>query len=138
MKPDIQNRADIEVLINAFYAQVVKDELISTFFNEIAPVNWERHLPIMIGFWEFILFSTPDAYKGSVMEPHFHLHKLKALEGQHFERWLKLFAETVDSLYEGPKAEDAKQAARNIGATMKYKIIGSARSDSGISISKID
>ncbi len=125
MKKDIENTTDIEILINQFYAKVVKDDVISVFFNEIAPVNWEKHLPIMVGFWDFILFSTPNAYFGSVMTPHLHLHALKPFEAHHFERWLWLFNTSVDELFDGAKAEDAKLAAKNIGATMKYKLLGS-------------
>lgn len=137
MKKDIENKEDIALLINHFYSKVVKDEVIGTFFTEVAPVNWEKHLPIMIGFWEFILFSTPNAYMGSVMSPHIHLNELKKLEPMHFERWLLLFSNAVDELFDGLKAEDAKLAARNIGATIKYKIGGSTHRDT-LTISKVE
>jgi hemoglobin len=130
MKTDIENREDIEKLINHFYSKVVEDKVIGTFFNEVVLINWEKHLPIMVGFWEFILFSTPNAYLGSVMTPHLHLNALKPLENQHFERWFSLFSNAVSELFEGPKAEDAILAAKNIGATMKYKIMGSASAKS--------
>jgi len=137
MKQDIQSRSDVKLLIEHFYSNVVNDDLIAIFFNEVASVNWEKHMPIMIGFWEFILFSTPNAYTGSVMTPHFHLHALKALQPQHFERWLHLFNRSVDELFEGVKAEDAKLAAQNIAATMKYKLMGSATKNI-MTIEKID
>ncbi|MFN0050456.1 MAG: group III truncated hemoglobin [Cytophagales bacterium] len=137
MKKDIETKEDIEKLINHFYAQVVRDEQIGTFFNEVAPVNWEKHLPIMVGFWQFILFSTPNAYVGSVMTPHIHLNELKKLEPQHFDRWLLLFSTAVNELFEGTKAADAILAAKNIGATIKYKIVGSVHAKS-ITIDKIE
>ena len=46
MKKDIENREDIVVLINRFYEKVKKDEVIGYIFNDVAKVNWEKHLPV--------------------------------------------------------------------------------------------
>jgi hypothetical protein len=47
MNRDIENRKDIEQLINAFYDKVREDELIGFIFNDVAKVNWQKHLPVM-------------------------------------------------------------------------------------------
>ena len=67
MKTDIRNRKDIEKLINAFYDKVKVDEVIGYFFNDVAKVNWEIHLPKMYDFWENILFYTAN-FEGNPMD----------------------------------------------------------------------
>ncbi|WP_367274609.1 group III truncated hemoglobin [uncultured Lutibacter sp.] len=48
---DINNREDIELLVNKFYEKVKVDETIGYIFNEIANINWDKHLPKMYDFW---------------------------------------------------------------------------------------
>ena len=38
-KRDIENRADLERLLEVFYKKVFKDDLISHFFIEVVPLN---------------------------------------------------------------------------------------------------
>jgi hemoglobin len=119
---DIENRTDIESLIEHFYSKLVHVEGVGDFFGKVVSIDWEHHKPIMVGFWDFILFNTPNAYMGNVMNPHLLLNDKKMILPEHFEQWLSTFNESVDELFKGPKADDAKNAAFNIGATMKYKI----------------
>ncbi len=58
MKKDIENRKDIELLVRSFYDKVKADDTIGYIFNDIAKVNWEKHLPVMFDFWENVLFYT--------------------------------------------------------------------------------
>ena len=44
------------------------------------------------------------------------------LEKQDFDRWLSLFTTTVDELFEGQKAEEAKQRAVSIAGIFQYKM----------------
>ena len=55
MKTDIRNRKDIEKLVNSFYDKIKSDVVIGYMFNDVAKVNWEKHLAIMYNFWENIL-----------------------------------------------------------------------------------
>ncbi len=121
MKNDITNRADIELLINGFYNKVKKDPLIGFFFSEIVPVNWEAHLPIMYGFWENVLFYT-GTYEGNPMALHKNIHQKCPMKMEHFQRWTSLFIETVDELFDGDKAELAKQRAISIATVMQIKL----------------
>ena len=59
MKTDIRNRADLELLINAFYHKVKSDQVIGFYFSEVVNVNWDSHLPKMYDFLGkyIILFS---------------------------------------------------------------------------------
>lgn len=122
MKTDIRNRKDIEKLINAFYDSVKKDDVIGYFFNDVAKVNWELHLPKMYDFWENILFCTAN-YEGNPMVKHKELHQKSPMTKVHFQQWNKLFTQTVDKLFEGKKAEEIKNRALNISDAMMYKTI---------------
>ena len=44
---EIKNKEDIILLVDEFYKKANKDPLLGPVFNDIAKVNWEKHLPIM-------------------------------------------------------------------------------------------
>jgi hemoglobin len=119
---DIASRADIETLMNAFYKKALTDEKIGFFFTEVAPLNMEVHLPLIVDFWETIVFGKA-AYKGNVLEVHQHIHQLSSFKPEHFERWVSLFQQTVNELFEGNHAELVKQRAESIATVMKIKLL---------------
>ncbi|HUH50715.1 MAG TPA: group III truncated hemoglobin [Flavobacterium sp.] len=122
MMRDIENRADIEIIVNTFYEQVQKDEVIGYLFNDVAKTDWSHHLPKMYDFWEVILFGTGN-FKGNPMFVHKQLHEQSPLRAEQFAHWLELFEQTVCSLYLGPNANDMMQSAANIAQTMAYKVL---------------
>ncbi len=117
-RPPLENRAQLDALLNRFYERVRRDPLIGPVFNEVAKVNWEEHLPKIGDFWEQLLFEG-QAYKGRPFPPHIPLQ----LEAAHFERWLSLFFLTVDEAHEGFKAEELKKRAYNIGLTFYNNLL---------------
>ncbi len=122
MKKDITSRKDIERLIKMFYERVTADQLLGPIFNNVANINWEKHLPIMCNFWENLLFFT-GSYQGNPMELHRHLHKMMHLKAAHFQQWNHLFISTIDQLFEGKNALIAKQRAMNISSVMQFEIL---------------
>jgi hemoglobin len=122
MKRDIENRTDIELLVNQFYRKVTEDDVIGFIFSDIVKMNWEKHLPIMYDFWDNALFFT-GTYSGNPMNLHKHLHHIRPLDSKHFSRWVDLFLETVDEYFEGEKASLARQRAISIAAVMEEKIL---------------
>jgi hemoglobin len=122
MKKDIENRADIELLVNIFYTKVLADKELGFIFREMAKVNWSTHLPTMVGFWENIILYT-GTYEGNLMNLHQLLHHITPLNETHFSQWNKLFLITVDELFEGKKANLAKQRAIGISGIIKKKIL---------------
>jgi hemoglobin len=128
MKRDIENRKDVEYLVNSFYDKVKSDKVIGFIFNDVAKVNWKKHLPVMYDFWENIIFFT-NRYAGNPMSVHTHLNQLVSLKKEHFEQWLKLFTGTVDELFEGKKAALAKEKAFNIATIIETKIISPFSND---------
>jgi len=122
MKKDIEDRNDIQLLVNSFYDKVKADPMIGFIFNDIVKVNWERHLPVMYDFWENTLFYT-GGYIGNPMEMHRRLNQRIPLTAEHFKQWTHLFTSTVDELFAGEKAELAKQRAISISTIMQIKIL---------------
>ena len=121
MKKDIENRDDIINLVNTFYDKVKPDETIGYFFSKTVHVDWEKHLPVMYNFWENIIFHV-GSYSGNPMKHHISLHQKSPIKKEHFNRWIQLFNETVDELFEGEHAEQAKQRALSIATVMQINI----------------
>lgn len=117
---DIVSQDDIQVLVNSFYDKVKTSE-IGFFFEEIAKVNWEKHLPKMYIFWESVLFATVK-FNGNPMGAHFPINEIIPMEKKHFEAWLQLWKETVDENFSGEMAESAKNKAENIAKLMSFKM----------------
>jgi hemoglobin len=115
---DISSRDDIELLIRRFYDKVQKDDLLSSFFKD---VNWTTHLPVMYDFWETVLFFTGN-YSGNPMQAHKALNQRMPMKPEHFTRWLTLFTETIQEMFEGEKAGLAHTRAKAIAYLMQQKI----------------
>lgn len=120
-KKDLEDREDVALLIQAFYEKARQDEQIGFIFNEVVSIDWEAHFPIMYDFWEGVLFNKHH-YKRNPIKIHQDLHLKVPLTKAHFDRWLALFMETIDVLFEGPIAEIAKTRALSIATIMQVKI----------------
>lgn len=114
---DIQGDQDVEILVHRFYEKVRSDERLGYIFNDVAEVDWDDHLPKMVDFWSNLLFQT-GRYKGRPFRQHM---PLPIKEGD-FDRWYRLFEETVENLYMGKKANFAKQLARNIASSFELRM----------------
>lgn len=121
MKKELENREDLVLLLNAFYRKAFKDELIGRFFTEVVPLDLDTHIPVIADFWEAVIFGK-HGYRKNVMEVHGHIHQLSAIKKEHLHRWVKLFAETADELFEGEKAILLKQRASSIATLMDIKL----------------
>ena len=119
---DLENRTDIEKLLELFYSKALIDPLIGYFFTDVIPLDMKTHIPVIADFWETVLFGKA-VYKGNVLDIHKHIHQLSAFTEAHFTRWVSIFKETVDQCYQGEKAELAKQRAESIATIMKLKTI---------------
>lgn len=110
----IENKEDIGLLVNTFYTKVLANKILAPFFQNL---DFEHHMPKMIHFWSFILLDE-EGYKTNMTE----VHSRMKLTPELFDTWVNLFCETVDSLFNGEKAELAKQRAQLLGWTMKSKL----------------
>ncbi len=121
MKRDIETRQDIELLVDSFYGKVKADAVIGYLFTDVAQLDFEHHLPVMYRFWETTLLGHLT-YKGNPMAVHMQLDKKERLTEAHFNQWLKLFTATVDELFEGQTALEAKNRATQIAHLMLFKV----------------
>lgn len=120
MKRDIENRADIDLLMTKFYSTAMVDNAIGYIFTDIAKLDLDHHLPIIGDFWETMLFQAGSysQHGRNPMMVHAELNEKTSLEQLHFARWLDIFAETIDRLFEGERAEFLKFRAAMIADRM--------------------
>lgn len=121
MKHDITAREDVELLVNTFYSKVNENATLSPIFNEISKVDWPHHLPKMYSFWSSLLLGE-QSYTGNPMVKHIDLSRQTDMTEVQFSTWLLLFNQTVNELFAGDKAEEAKSRAANIARLMQHKI----------------
>lgn len=114
---DLSTTEDVRTLVDSFYGKVSRDDLLAPVFNDFAQVDWVTHLPVMVRFWESMLFGA-GTYEGAP----FPKHAVLPVQKEHFARWLALFVETVDSHFNGPKAEEAKGRAASIADTFAQRM----------------
>lgn len=117
----LETRKDIEDLVNGFYDKVQNDKTIGFFFNDVAKVDWDHHLPKMYAFWETLLLGK-ISYKGNPMAVHFPINAEVPMEKFHFEHWIKLWTATVEENFSGEMAELAIYKAKNIANLMAHKM----------------
>ena len=121
MKVRISDRTHIELLVNTFYDRVKLHPILGPIFNDVAKVDWNLHLPKMYNFWASILLGE-QSYEGNPMTRHIQLSRNIPMAENEFNEWIALFTKTVDDLFEGEKAEEAKTRAANIARLMLHKI----------------
>jgi hemoglobin len=118
---DIKSREDVRLLVTKFYEKVRIDTTLGPFFNRIE--DWEEHLERLTTFWESSLFFQTKYY-GNPIEAHAKAdkeHDNKITEF-HFGVWLNLWYQTIDELFIGETADNAKRRARKMGTFLYLKI----------------
>ncbi len=113
----IENKEDIKLLVDTFYGKVKEDDFLKDIFNERIKDQWPKHMEKMYRFWQTVLLEE-HTYHGSPFVPHANM----PVDAQHFERWIKLFTITVDELFSGDVAEEAKWRAGKMAEMFNYKI----------------
>ncbi|HMS41667.1 MAG TPA: group III truncated hemoglobin [Pyrinomonadaceae bacterium] len=118
MKGDIETREDLEFLLAEFYKIVPFDVEIGHHFDD---VDLHTHLPIIVDFWEKVLFGKP-VYFNNPLAVHQKLHEKFHLEPAHFLRWVEIFGATIDRFFQGETAENAKFRAETIAQSLNNRI----------------
>lgn len=114
---DILSLDDIKILVDTFYDKIRKNELLGPIFNERIQDRWPEHLEKMYTFWQTVLLKE-HTYFGSPFVPHAQL----PVDNIHFNTWVGLFNETVDDLFEGRIAEEAKWRGAKMAEMFESKI----------------
>lgn len=114
---EILDLEDVKLLVDAFYAKIQTDEKLGDIFNGIIQNRWPEHLEKMYSFWQTILLGE-HTYYGSPFKPHASM----PLEVEHFNQWLHLFYETIDTHFVGEKADEAKWRSKKMAEMFRFKI----------------
>ncbi|MET4080565.1 hemoglobin [Pedobacter sp. UYP30] len=114
---DIATLEDIKLLVDTFYGNVQKNELIGPIFNSRLAGRWEMHLEKMYTFWQTVLLNK-HTYFGSPFPPHARM----PIEKQHFDTWLSLWRNVIDQHFKGEVADEAKWRGDKMAELFMAKI----------------
>lgn len=117
MKKDIIHIDDIKLMVDTFYSRIREDEVLGPIFNDKLEDRWAQHLEKMYRFWQTILHDE-HTYNGAPFPPHATM----PINESHFTLWVKIFSNTVNDLFEGPIAEEAKKRGALMAAIFNSKI----------------
>ncbi len=120
---DIEDRADCEALVRAFDGKALVDPIIGWIFVDVAKLDLEAHVPEITSVWETVLLGA-HSYRGGAFRPHAQLHAQVGLREGHFARWLVLWHATVDELFAGPRAVEAKAHADRVARAFLGRLQG--------------
>ena len=120
---DIETREDCERLVRAFYGRALEDPIIGFIFTDVARLDLEAHVPRITSFWATVLLGE-GSFSGGAFRPHAELHARVELREGHFDRWLRLWFGTVDELFAGPRANQAKIHALRVGQAFHSRLQG--------------
>lgn len=110
------NEEVIEAVVRGFYGRVQRDDLIGPIFAGRID-DWESHLQRMCRFWSSVALMT-GSYHGQPVPAHLPL----PVDGRHFDRWLDLFAVTVNELCTPAGAAHLMERARRIAQSLELAI----------------
>lgn len=122
MKPEISSRKDIKKIITNFYHLLLADSNMLPFFIDIVnEKHLEKHLEDITDFWSDILFDT-NIYSQNVMQKHTEKNRFITFKNEHFKIWMSYFFKSIDTDFEGVKAQDMKNRATSIATVMQLKL----------------
>ena len=101
-----------------FYAKVHIDPVLGPIFERVLRDRWGPHLETMRNFWSSVML-TSGRYKGAPVPAHL---RIKGIDPEMFDRWLRLFGETCDELFENDVAESFRAKAVRIAESLKLAL----------------
>jgi hemoglobin len=112
---DIQNIADIKLIVDYQYQQLLSDADTKSKFTHL---HIEEHLPTIYNFWAFLVLNIPNSYMGNAFQKHVPLQ----LEKIHFDKWMQFLFAGIDQHFAGKNADTMKEKALNLGMIFKAKL----------------
>ena len=90
----------IEIMVRAFYATLIKDDLVGPFFikalgDDLGNGKWREHYGTLDSFW--LLMMTGE--KGYMGDPYMVHAFMGTLTVEVFDRWLEIFHKQVHSQF---------------------------------------
>jgi hemoglobin len=100
----------INKMVIRFYSKILKDDIVGPIFiaklgDDLNNDFWIPHIEILTMFWSSIALGDQN-YRGNPFAPHL---EIGGLQRASFDQWLKLFFETLDTIYEPHIADRFKQ-----------------------------
>jgi hemoglobin len=105
----------IRRLVDRFYAA---DPHLGPVFERAIPGDWGPHLATMRNFWSSVML-TSGHYKGNPVAVHL---RTEGIASQLFARWLELFEETCNELFDDQVAEAFGAKAVRIAESLKLAL----------------
>lgn len=103
----------LAILVDRFYAKVRADAALGPIFNA-AVHDWDEHKRTLVSFWSSVALGT-QSYRGSPMS----VHRAQPIRGEHFDRWLALWRETVPEVFDEAPAARMIEYAERIGSSLR-------------------
>src|SRR5665647_2223468 len=66
VRPDLTSRKHIHDLVVGFYRELIMDEVLGQIFEEVAEVDWSKHIPLLIDYWCRVLLGH-QTYQGAIL-----------------------------------------------------------------------
>jgi hemoglobin len=117
---EIENRKDIENLIQHFYGHVQSDPKMAPNFVMVKE-RWNIHMGGTYVFWDNCLFYTGD-YKRGLFCAHIEKNQTQPISTNLFERWLTHCSKSVNIFFIGDKAEFLKSKALELGQMINVRL----------------
>jgi hemoglobin len=108
----------IRRLVDEFYVKIRADRKLGPIFERAIPGDWGPHLATMRDFWSSVML-TSGRYKGNPVVKH---QKVEGIALPLFDRWLALFDETCDELFNDAISENFGIKARRIAESLKLAV----------------
>ncbi len=105
-------------LVDSFYAKIRVDAELGPIFMCAIPGDWGPHLATMRNFWSSVML-TSGRYKGNPIAVH---QRVEGMELRLFDRWLSLFEQTCDELFDAPVAAAFRVKAYRIAESLKLAL----------------
>jgi hemoglobin len=108
----------IRRLTERFHAKACEDSALAPVFQRAIHGDGASHCAAMCRFWSSVLLDSGH-YEGNPVATHL---RLQGMEPQLFARWLELFGETCDELFEREIARSLRAKAARIAESLKLAL----------------
>ena len=108
----------IGLLVDHFYSKIRVDSVLGPIFEHVLRDEWGPHMETMHDFWSSVMLKS-GRYKGAPVPAHLGI---KVIEPEMFDRWLRLFGETCDELFEDGVALAFRAKAVRIAESLKLAL----------------
>jgi hemoglobin len=98
--------------IKRFYAVARQDPALGPIFDAVQ--DWPAHFEIMTDFWSSVMLTSGRYHRDAL-----GAHRKHPITPEMFDRWLELWGQTADELFEPELAVQLRAKAERIGESLK-------------------